>query len=261
MRIWIKAIFITLAIALVVVLFDTYLFVDGKDEDTQNLVSETLITRKGDDPQTINSLKDSLLAAENSKNYNIFALRLSNSYAKLGKYDSAARYLAIIAQRFPNEESFKQTGLMYFSAFEQAEGDHEQAMLKQALFYLEKINVETASLNTRLAMAKLYLANNEPAKAEKLLETMVATDSTQQPALANLGNLRFQFNDYRGAEQCYSRLVKLDSTNVNYRYFLAVSVYKLGQTKRAKILFEQLKVSSIPEDLKADVEEYLNEIK
>ncbi len=111
MRIWLKAILITASIAAVILFFDTYWFFD-KHHESNKRQEIALANQAMPEAESIKMLKDSLFVSTNPENYSNFALRLSSSYVKAGKYDSAASYKELIANRFPNEENWKNAGLM-----------------------------------------------------------------------------------------------------------------------------------------------------
>lgn len=104
MRIWIKASVITFAIAIAILFFQSYWFLGGKEikNDNQNYY---VINKSSPEAESIKMLKDSLFISTFPKNYSNFALQLSTTYAKLGKYDSAARYKALSNTGFSNEKS------------------------------------------------------------------------------------------------------------------------------------------------------------
>lgn len=104
MRIWIKASAITLAIAITILVFQSYWFLDGKDihEVSQKIAIQN---KQSPEPKSIKMLKDSLFMSTIPKNYSNFALQLSTTYAKLGKYDSAARYKALSNTGFSDEKN------------------------------------------------------------------------------------------------------------------------------------------------------------
>lgn len=261
MRLWIKASLITFAIALVILVMQSLWFLGRKDKVniTHNSVD---VYNSSSEPQSIRLLKDSLLISTFPENYSNFALRLSNIYFTIESYDSAARYKELIAIRFPNEENWESAGLMYFKAFESASGEEqEQNMAIKAITCLKKGLRLTSSVKVKLSLAKLYLAYDKPKQAIDLLHEVLTKDAANKEALYMMGIHMFQLNQFEEASEYLSYLVQVDSSNTNGLYFLAVSHVKLGNTKKAKILFEKLKLLDISEEVKANANDYLNEIK
>ena len=261
MRIWFKAILITASIAALILFFDTYWFVD-KQQKSGN--EQTLVGNNQGSPEAkaIKLLKDSLFVSTNSKNYSNFALRLSSSYAKSGQYDSAASYKELIANRFPNEENWKNAGLMYYKAYKNASGEQEeQQMALKTITCLENIDSETSSEEVKLALATLYFSYDQAANAKSLLQEVLTDNATNQEALYQLGIHYFQNSNFEKSVDYLSQLVEANSSNINGLYYLAIADVNIGDTEQAKVLFEQLKLLDITAEVEANVDEYLNEIK
>ncbi|MCF6361123.1 MAG: hypothetical protein L3J29_10230 [Cyclobacteriaceae bacterium] len=261
MRIWFKAILITVSIAAVILFFDAYWFVD-KHKEFYKGQEITLANQATPEAEPIKLLKDSLFVSISSENYSNFALRLSSSYAKARQYDSAASYKELIANRFPNEENWKNAGLMYFKAFKNASGEQEeQQMALKAIACLENVEGISSSEKVKLALANLYYSYEEGIKATRLLQEVLIVDTANQEALYSLGIHFFQSNNFEKATAYLSQLIQVDSTHINGMYYLAIADIKIGNTKEGKMLFEKLKLLEIPAEVKANVDDYLNEIK
>ncbi len=261
MRIWIKASVITFAIALVILGFQYVGFLISSGEGgfgadiEENKIPTTEVQR-------VKLLKDSLFVSISPKNYSNFALRLSNIYFDNGSYDSAASYKELIATRFPNEENWKSAGLMYFKAFEHASGEGaEQTMAAKAIECLQNGLTPDSSTEVKIALATLYFSYEKPQEATDLLQEVLASDTANTKALYLLGIHWFQLNKFEQASDYLNQLVKIDANNINGLYFLAVSKVNLGNTNEAKVLFEKMKLLDISAEVKADVDDYLSDIK
>ena len=104
MNIWIKASVISFAIALTILFFQSYWFLDGKDIGKVDQNS-AIHNKQSPEPKSIKLLKDSLFMSTIPKNYSNFALQLSATYADLGILDSAARYKTLSNTGFSNEKN------------------------------------------------------------------------------------------------------------------------------------------------------------
>ncbi len=261
MRIWFKAIFITASIAALILFFDAYWFVDKQNKEAE-LQAAQAGNKAAPEAESIKLLKDSLFVSISPKNYSNFALRLSSSYERIGNYDSAASYKELIANRFPNEENWKNAGLMYFKAFKNASGETQELQLAtKAIVCLQKISLSNSSKEVKLALATLYLSYNESDKAISLLQEVLATDDVNKEALYALGIHYFQDNNFEKADSYLTQLITIDSSHINGMYFLALSKLKLDKQKEAKMLFEKLKLLDISAEVEVDIESYLNDIK
>ncbi|MCF6353060.1 MAG: tetratricopeptide repeat protein [Cyclobacteriaceae bacterium] len=261
MSIWFKAIFITASIATLVLFFQTYWFVDKQKKETE--VQASRANNKAiPKAESIKLLKDSLFVSKSSENYSNFALRLSSSYERIGKYDSAASYKELIANRFSNEENWKNAGLMYYKAFKNASGEaKEQQMATKAIACLNKVNPSNSSEEVKLALATLYLSYDEEVKAVRLLQEVLTNDGANEEALYGLGIHYFQNNNFKKASRYLSQLVKVDSSHINGMYFLALSNLKSNRLNEAKVLFLKLKLLDISAEVKANVDVHLSDIK
>ncbi len=261
MRIWIKAIVITTAIAALLLFFYTYWFVD-KYKNLSD--SNVLITQNNSlsEAQSIKLLKDSLFVSISSKNYANFALQLSSYYAKKVQYDSAARYKELIANRFSNERNWENAGLMYYKAFQHASGkEKEQQMATKAIACFEKIINQDSTEEIKLALANLYFSYSNPKKSSQLLQEVLQTNATNKEALYQLGIRAYQHNNFEKANTYLTLLVKVDSSDINGLYYLAIANFNMSNTNEAKVFFKKLKLLDISEEVEADVDYYLQKIK
>lgn len=261
MHLWIKASTITFAIAMVILFFLSFWFLNGRRLD--DIKNRTINTNSSSGKiENVKLLKDSLFVSTIPENYSNFALRLSSTYVKLGNYDSAARYKELVATRFPNEENWKNAGLMYFKAFKNTSGEEEeQYMAFKAIACLEKGFSSDSSEKVKLALSNLYLAYEKPNEAIHILQEVLSINATNNEALYLMGIHMFQLDKYESANNYLYQLVEVDSSNINGLYFLAISHVKLGNPKKAKVLFEKLKLLDISEEVKAEADNYLSEIK
>ncbi len=261
MRIWFKAIFITASIAALVLFFNAYLFV-GKQKKGNNIYKNLIINKAISEAESIKLLKDSLFVSKSSENYSTFALRLSSFYERIGNYDSAASYKELIANRFSNEKNWGNAGLMYYKAFKNASGEtKEQLMATKAIACLNNISPSNLSEEVKLALATLYLSYNEEDKAVRLLQEVLINDGANEEALYDLGIHYFQNNNFEKASNYLSQLVKVDSSHINGMYFLALLNLKSNKPNEAKMLLKKIKLLDISAEVKANVDNYLNEIK
>lgn len=260
MRIWIKASIITFTIAMVILFFQSFWFLDVKGlNDIKNRTIST--SNSSGEMENVKLLKDSLFISISPKIFSNFALRLSGIYFKLGKYDSAARYKELVALRFPNEENWQSAGLMYFKAFDNASGEEEQYMAFKAITCLEKGYSSDSSEKVKLALANLYLVYEKPNEAIHILQEVLSINATNKESLYLMGIHMFQLDKFEEASNYLNQLIRVDSSNINGLYFLAISKVKIGNAKEAKVLFEKLKLLDISEEVKAEADEYLSDIK
>lgn len=256
-----KNIFTTIAAA-VVVLFLIHVALHKSGPFGKNPADLPEENQEIPEVDVVKSLKDSLVISTIPKNYSNFALRLADFYNEESQYDSAARYYELAAQKVPIEENWVRAGLTYYKAFENASGgEFEKQYASKALNCLEKGTTSNSSPKVKRMLAELYLANEKPNEAIALLKQVIATDPTDTLTLYMMGIHAFQLSDYKDATHFLGRLVNVDSTHVNGLYFLAISEMKLGNKEEAKMLFEKVKQLDNSEEVQADADAYLNDIK
>lgn len=256
-----KNTFTTIA-AVVVVLFLVWVALNKNNIPRKNLSKSVAENQEVPEADVVKLLKDSLVISTISKNFSNFALRLADFYNEKSRYDSAARYFELAAQRVPNEENWVRAGLTYYKAFENAsDGKEEKRLALKGMECLEQGITTTTSPKIKRKLAELYLANEKPNEAVDLLKQVIASDPSDKQTLYFMGIHAFQLNDYKDATHFLGRLANLDSTHVNGLYFLAISEMKLGNISEAKMLFEKVKQLDSSEEVQADVDAYLNDIK
>jgi len=261
MRIWIKASIITFVIAIAILFVFIIFFIGGKPKEDENS-NKTAVNKANSESQRIFLLKDQLYVSTITENYSNFALQLSDVYFNDGRFDSAARYKELVAIRFPNEENWLSAGLMYNKAFENTFGkENELAMATKAIECLEKGIDGTLDIEVKLTLAKLYSVIEDFKKEIELLKEVLIENGSHKEALYLLGIYYFQLNQFEKADVYLEKLVKADSSHVNGLFNLAVCQIKLGNRTKAKVLFEKVKLLDGSEEVIANADAYLNDIK
>ena len=253
---------LTTVVAVVVVLFLVWVVLN-KSSFSEEKLSESLDeNQEVPEADVVKLLKDSLVISAIPKNYSNFALRLADFYNEEGRYDSAAHYYELAALKVPNEENWVRAGLTYYKAFENAsDREQEKRLALKGISCLEQGVTTSSSPKVKRKLAELYLANERSNEAVEILKQVIASNPSDKQALYIMGIHAYQLNEYKDATHFLSRLVNLDSTHVNGLYFLAISEMKLGNTGEAKMLFEKVKQLDSSEEVQADVDAYLNDIK
>ncbi|MCB0505080.1 MAG: tetratricopeptide repeat protein [Cyclobacteriaceae bacterium] len=253
---------VAISVVALVVLFLFWIVFNKRFSDEVETTQTSQNNQEIPETDVAKLLKDSLVISENPKNYSNFALRLADFYIKEGRYDSAAKYQELVAQRFPNEENWTSAGLTYYKAFKNATGiEQEQLFALRAIKCLEESITSDTSPKVKKKLAELYLASEKPDKAIALLKEIVSSNPNEEEALYLLGIHAFQLNAYEDARNYLAQVVALDSTDVNACYYLAVCEMKTGNMAKAKMLFEKVKQLDSSEEVKANADAYLNDIK
>lgn len=212
--------------------------------------------------ETLEILKEKLATSENIEKSVIFADSLAKLYLSVNKYDSAAKFLDIVAENNPNVESWRRAGNAWYEGFSFAmEPSKRSKMAENARMYFEKVlEVTPDNLDVKNKMAMTYLSTSNPMKGIMMLREILKQDPQNEKALFNLGALSMQTNQYDKAIEHFSNLVEFHPNNTQARFFLAVSYLETGKKDKAREEFERVKQLDKDPQVQATVESYLEEI-
>ncbi|MBL6447482.1 tetratricopeptide repeat protein [Fulvivirga sp. 29W222] len=272
-----RIILIASAALLVLLIFSLPKVVVDNDSDGLSSTQEPAETKPPDTPlptnthdlelsensqENIKILKEKLTASKNIEKSIIFADSLAKLYLSVSKYDSAAKFVEIIAQNIPNVENLQRAGDTYYEAFSFAMDAGKRAeMGKKAREYYEKVLKESPNrLDIKNNLAMTYLSTSNPMQGIMMLRDILKQDPENEKALFNMGALSMQSNQYDKAIERYSKLVELYPENTQARFFLGVSYMETGQKDKAKEQFIKVKELDDDPQVQATVDSYLEEI-
>lgn len=216
-----------------------------------------------DAQDNIRNLREKYSTSENIEKSVIFADSLAELYLSVSKYDSAAKFLDIVAEHRPGIKSWLRAGDAWYEGFTYAmEPEKRDAMALKAQEYFSKILEQDADrLDVKNKLAMTHLSSSNPMKAIMMLREILEQDPANEKALFNMGALSMQSGQYDKAVERFSNLVEHYPENTQARYFLAVSLLETGNKERAREEFEKVKQLDSDPELQATVDGYLEEIK
>ncbi|UII34134.1 tetratricopeptide repeat protein [Fulvivirga ulvae] len=216
----------------------------------------------GDSRQNIKILKEKLTASKNIEKSVIFADSLAKLYLSVSKYDSAAKFVEIIAQNIPTVENWQRAGDTYYEAFSFAMDAEKRAQMggKAREYYEKVLEKSPGRLDIKNNLAMTYLSTSNPMQGIMMLREILKQDPENEKALFNMGALSMQSNQYDKAIERYSKLVELYPENTQARFFLGVSYMETGQKDKAKEQFIKVKELDDDPQVHATVDSYLEEI-
>lgn len=225
------------------------------DAHAQNLPEEAT--------RTIQNFKEKLSDSDNIEKNIIFADSLASLYLDYNKYDSAAKYFEIIAQKNPDAENWQRTGDAYYEAFNFAMGPEKRsAMAAKAREYFEKILEESPGrLDVKNKLAMTHLSGSNPMKGIMMLREILQQDPENERALFNLGALSMQSNQYDKAVERFEHVIKINPENLQAQFFLGVSYLEAGDREKAKEQLELVKKLDSNPEVQAAADSYLEKIK
>ena len=171
-----------------------------------------------------------------------FADSLADLSLKYQRIDSAAYYADLILALDTSFASRMLAGNIYYDGFQVA-SDQEKAMemASQSREILEELLEEQpqqSSLKNKLAMT--LMLTDTPMAGVQLLQEVLADDPENRQAIMNLGLLSIRSGQYDKALIRFDRLLALDSTDDEARFYKGVSLAESGNSDEAKAVFNQL---------------------
>lgn len=184
---------------------------------------------------TVAALSQQFASARDSKQKTNAAVKLSDFYLDIRKFDSAAKYAETLALMDPAEPNLIRAGDRYYDAFSFAADTKKSATLgaKAREWYQKALDKNPALLNVKANLAMTYVSTETPMQGILLLREVLANDPTNEVALFNLGLLSMRSNQYEKAVERFRQLLKGNPTNSKARFYLGVSLAQTGKNKEA----------------------------
>lgn len=214
------------------------------------------------DLQRISQLKRELAVANNNKKSVIFADSLAGLYMRGHRYDSAAKFIEIIATLSPGQTSLKRAGDLYYEAFTtEMDGGTRQYLSEKARSYYQQALVNDPSdLFVKNRVAMTLLSSGNPMSGIMMLREVLEADPDNEQALFNLGVLSMQSGQYDKAVDRFEELKKVHPENLQGQFFLGVSYLNVGKKGKARKQFEWVKKQDADPEVQAAADSYLEEL-
>ncbi|MEL7002594.1 MAG: tetratricopeptide repeat protein [Bacteroidota bacterium] len=211
----------------------------------------------------VKELNEKLGSSVNQEKSTIFADSLAKLYLSVDKYDSAAKFVEIIAKNNPDVNNWMRAGNAYYDAYGFAMDDVKQKFLgEKSRTYFEKVlEVEPENYQAKNKLAMTYLTTSNPMQGILMLRQILEDDPDNESALFNLGILSMQSGQYDKAVERFSNLTKLYPDNTQAIFFLGVSYLEIGDKANAREQFLLVKSLDKSLEVQASVDAYLEEIK
>jgi outer membrane protein len=207
-------------------------------------------------------LKARMEVADNKENFVIFADSIGSLYASSGKYDSAAYYYELAADKAPAPARWEKAGNSYYEAYGFAMNQEKiNLMAEKTRTYLNKVLEQDANrldLKTKIAMT--YVSAENPMQGIAMLREVLEQDPQNESALFNMGVLSMQSGQYRRAVERFEDLVSYHPEHIQGQFYLAVSYFESKQKNKAKKQFELVRSMTQDPMILNSVESYLDKI-
>jgi outer membrane protein len=210
----------------------------------------------------INLLSLELGKTENKEKYASLATELASLYSKAGKFDSAAYFLEMAANKIETTESWEKAGIAYYDAYSFAMNEEKVAYLaEKTRTYLNRVlekDPKRADLKSKVAMT--YVSSSNPMQGITMLREILEEDPTNEDGLFNMGVLSMQSGQYKRAAERFEELVRYHPENIQGQFYLGVSYFESKQNNKAKKQFQQVQNMTTDQMVLASVESYLERL-
>lgn len=170
-------------------------------------------------------------------------MKLSDKFATLQKFDSAAFYAEKVALLAPSLENWIRTGDRYYEAYGFAVDDQKAKNLgaKTREYYQKAIDQNPSLLAPKANMAMTYVNTENPMQGIMMLRDVLETDPTNELALFNLGILSMRSNQYSKAADRFKQILTNNPANTKAKFYLGLTLVELGKNDEAKKVLAEVK--------------------
>jgi tetratricopeptide (TPR) repeat protein len=170
-------------------------------------------------------------------------VKLSDEFAKLQKFDSAAFYAEKVALLSPSLENIMRTGDRYYEAYGFAVDDQKAKNLgaKTREYYQKAIDQNPGLLAAKANMAMTYVNTENPMQGILMLREVIDTDPTNELALFNLGILSMRSNQYSKAADRFRQILTNNPANTKAKFYLGLTLVELGDKEQARKVLSEVK--------------------
>lgn len=170
-------------------------------------------------------------------------IKLSDEFAKLQKFDSAAFYAEKVALLSPAIENLMRAGDRYYEAYGFAVDEQKAKNLgsKTREYYQKAIDQNPGLLTAKANMAMTYVNTENPMQGILMLREVIDADPTNELALFNLGILSMRSNQYSKAADRFRQILTNNPSNTKAKFYLGLSLVELGDKEQASKVLSEVK--------------------
>ncbi|GGM76145.1 hypothetical protein GCM10010967_04650 [Dyadobacter beijingensis] len=173
----------------------------------------------------------------------VAGVKLSDEFAKLQKFDSAAFYAEKVALLNPAVENLMRAGDRYYEAYGFAVDEQKAKNLgsKTREYYQKAIDQNPGLLTAKANMAMTYVNTENPMQGILMLREVIDADPTNELALFNLGILSMRSNQYSKAADRFRQILTNNPANTKAKFYLGLSLVELGDKEQASKVLSEVK--------------------
>lgn len=212
--------------------------------------------------QAIDPLRSAYLGAAASGKAEA-AIKLSDTFGRYQKFDSAAYYAGEVVRLSPTIENYLRAGDRYYEAYGFTTDEAKASKLGEQTrsYYQKALDQNPELLSAKANMAMTYVNTPSPMQGIMLLREVLDMDPTNELALFNLGILSMRSNQYTKAVERFQQILQGHPDNTKAQFYLGVCLVELGRTEEAaKVLADVKKREKDPviQDAISELEKRIN---
>ena len=216
-------------------------------------------------PEERNSLKEltkKYSMVSNSEKKITFADSLAHKYRKLHQYDSAVKYIEIVANAKAAPKAYVAAGDFNFEAYSFSVEDTRDGYNENARKYYHKaLETNPKDYDVKCKLAMTYVGGENPMEGIGILKGVLKDDPKNETAMYQLGILSLQSGQNAKAVDRFEELIEVNPKNANAHYYLGVSLANVGKKDKAIESLNKAKELEKDPGFRAAVDDYLAELK
>ncbi len=236
---------------------------DGKQEapaDAMQKMHRNETSEK--DKNSIKELTKKYLMVSNPEKKVIFADSLAGKYRTLHQYDSATKYIEIVAAAQASAAQWIKAGDYNFEAYSFSDSEGKEKYNQNARkYYNLALNRNAKDYEAKCKLAMTYVGSENPMQGIGLLKEVLKDDPKNETAIYQLGILSLQSGQNQKAVDRFKELIQINPANANAHYYLGVSLANTGDKDKAIASLERAKELETDKGFRAAVDDYLAELK
>ena len=183
-------------------------------------------------------------------------------FEKINKYDSAAYFAELHAEKYNTIINWQKAGDAYYEAFtfalEQQKINRLGAKSRSAY---DKVLAERPNdLDVKHNVAMTLVGSSKPMEGIMMLREILEKDPANEKSLMSMGLMSIRTNQFANGIERFETLVKYYPNHVEGNFFLGVCYYENGDLVKARAQFEKVKKLGTDEQIITAADEYLERI-
>tara|TARA_Y100000588_G_scaffold385144_1_gene477827 strand:+ start:1021 stop:1839 length:819 start_codon:yes stop_codon:yes gene_type:complete len=243
---------------------------NDNDNDPQSFVDESspngVVDHSSEIPEEaaprIDYWKSELNIGDNLKENDSALDSLMKVYMEINKYDSAAYFAELYAEKFNTVEHWQKAGDAYFEAFSFALEEQKVRSMgtKARAAYDKVLAAQPDNFDVQHNVAMIYISGSNPMQGIMMLREILEKDPDNRQALMSMGRMSIQTGQFENGASRFESLLSYYPEDVEGNFFLGVCYFESGQLVKAKAQFEKVKTLGAGEQVITAADEYLERI-